>query len=139
MTQQQSISIENNITEVATAMDSFEAFAEQHGISAGVTMKINIVLDEIISNIIKYGFPDKSKQLLEIAFELVDSKLVLKISDNGVPFNPFQTTPPNFAVPLEEREIGGLGIHLVRQLMDEYSYDREAEKNILTMTKKQLF
>ena len=63
----------------------------------------------------------------------------LIIQDRGIPFNPFQKTPPDLSKPLEEREIGGLGIHLVRQLMDEYEYNRQIDRNVVVMTKYAIF
>ena len=135
MKQMKDIAILNETDQVHVAMQQFEAFAEDHAIPMPMVMKINIVLDEIISNIIKYGFPEEDKQELHIRLTMREKDLSMIIRDNGMPFNPFQTTPPDLSKSVEEREIGGLGIHLVRQLMDDFSYRREQDSNIVEMTK----
>jgi anti-sigma regulatory factor (Ser/Thr protein kinase) len=67
---------------------------------------------------------------------LKGSRLVLMIEDDGIPFNPFQVEEPDVELTVEERGIGGLGIHLVRETMDEYHYQRRANKNIVILVKE---
>jgi sigma-B regulation protein RsbU (phosphoserine phosphatase) len=67
--------------------------------------------------------------------ELRGERMVISITDDGVPFNPFKKDPPDTMLSLEEREIGGLGIHIVKNLMDEYNYKRNVDKNIITLVK----
>jgi len=130
------IVLQNTIEEVQIAIQLFEEFAEIHALPIPTAIKVNIVLDELLSNIVKYGFPDENTYKIEINLELSgNGGLSIIISDNGIPFNPFQKTPPDLSIPLEEREIGGLGIHLVKQLMDTYTYKRELDSNIICMTK----
>jgi len=132
--------IKNEISEVQRAMIIFEEFAHEHRIPMPVMLKVNIVLDELLSNIIKYGFEDEDRlQLIDIKIELQAGKLLLEISDRGLPFNPFQKTPPDLSKSIEEREIGGLGIHLVRKLMDEHSYKRKIDQNVVLMIKYNIF
>ena len=139
MIEKKEILILNDLEQVQTVIEEFELFAEEHQVPFPMVMKINIVLDEIVSNIIKYGFPEENKDNLEIVIELQGKKMRLIIQDRGIPFNPFQKTPPDLSKPLEEREIGGLGIHLVRQLMDEYEYNRQIDRNVVVMTKYAIF
>lgn len=129
------IEIKNTIEEVQIAMGAFEEFAAMHRISMVNSMKINIVLDEILSNIVKYGFPDDAVHNIGVTVEMHGRKLVIIFSDDGIPFNPFQKTPPDLSIPLERREVGGIGIHLVRKLMDEFSYKRNINRNVVTMVK----
>lgn len=129
------IRINNRIEEVQKAMAIFEKFAVMHQISMVNTMKINIVLDEILSNIVKYGFPDGAVHEIKATIEMHGRKLVIVFSDDGIPFNPYQKTPPDLTVPLEKREVGGIGIHLVKKLMDEFSYKRNVNLNVVTMVK----
>lgn len=133
--QQKIINIANTIEEVGNAVVAFEEFAEFCDISMPVMMKVNIVLDELLSNIVKYGFDDEKEHTIRVTLELFGRKLVITFEDDGIPFNPFQKTPPDLTKPIEEREIGGLGIHLVRNLMDEFSYKRDVNRNIVTMVK----
>jgi len=134
--QSKKIIIKNTLEEVQRAIAAFEEFAEIYEISINVMVKVNIVLDELLSNIVKYSFPDGQEHDIDITLELfTDGKLVIQLTDEGVPFNPFTAAAPDFTIPLEEREIGGLGIHLVKQLMDEYSYKRQVNLNIISMVK----
>lgn len=134
--QSKKIVIKNTLEEVQRAIGAFEEFAATHEISLNVMVKVNIVLDELLSNIVKYSFPDGREHDIDITLELfTDGKLVIQLTDEGVPFNPFATADPDFTIPLEDREIGGLGIHLVKQLMDEYSYKRQVNLNIVYMVK----
>ena len=101
-----------------------------------LNMPINLALEEIVSNVMLYAYPqDKSGQVMvECAKE--DGRLVFTITDSGKPFDPTQREEADITLSAEEREIGGLGIHLVRQLMDEVYYQREDNKNILTLIKR---
>jgi sigma-B regulation protein RsbU (phosphoserine phosphatase) len=133
--QQKVITISNNIEDVQVALEAFEEFAEFCEISMPVTMKVNVVLDELLSNIVKYGFDDDKPHSIRVSLEFYGRKLMITFEDDGIPFNPFQKTPPDLTLPIEQREIGGLGIHLVRKLMDEFSYKRDVNRNIVSMVK----
>ncbi len=133
--QQKVITISNTIDDVGNAVMAFEEFAEFCEISMPVMMKVNVVLDELLSNIVKYGFDDEGAHKIHVTLEFFGRKLVITFEDDGIPFNPFQKTPPDLTKPIEEREIGGLGIHLVRNLMDEFSYKRDVNRNIVCMVK----
>ncbi len=108
-----------------------DAFATRSKLPAATTSKLKIVLDELISNIINYGYADDAEHEIEICLELVGHRLVVTIADDGVPFNPLTVKPPDTSAPLSEREIGGLGIHLVRNLVDETWYRRRVDKNTI--------
>lgn len=129
------ISITNQIEQVQLAIETFEIFAEECEISMPVAMKVNVVLDELLSNIVKYGFDDTNEHFIRVNLEFYGRKLMITFEDDGIPFNPFQKTPPDLTLPIEQREIGGLGIHLVRKLMDEFSYKRDVGRNIVSMVK----
>ncbi|MGH1335940.1 MAG: ATP-binding protein [Aureispira sp.] len=133
------IIIKNTIEEVQRAITDFEAFAATHSIPTNVMLKINIVLDELLSNIVKYSFPDGKEHVIDITLELFTTgKLTLCLTDEGVPFNPFSAPDPDLSMPLEQREIGGLGILIVKRLMDEYNYKRQANLNITSMKKNKI-
>ncbi len=130
------VSIKNTIEEIQIAIQAFEEFAEETNMPMATMMKINIVLDELLSNIVKYGFPEDKAGKIDVNLELFSSgKLTIVLSDRGVPFNPFQTERPDVDMGIEDRDIGGLGIHLVKELMDEYSYQRTLDLNVVSMTK----
>lgn len=134
------ISIKNTLEDIQFAIYAFEEFAEETGMPMATMMKINIVLDELLSNIVKYGFPEEKESQIDISLELFSTgKLIITLSDDGVPFNPFQSAKkPDLDKPLEDWEIGGLGIHLVKELMDEYHYQRVLDLNVVSMVKQNL-
>lgn len=97
--------------------------------------KLRLVSEEILVNIINYAYPEKFGNIY-INTELLNNTLVLKIIDEGIKFDPLERQNPDITIPLEERTIGGLGIFMVKNIMDEISYSYENNKNILTMKKK---
>jgi sigma-B regulation protein RsbU (phosphoserine phosphatase) len=130
-----SIKIINDLKQITTAIEWFEAFALENEMSFAIIQKINIALDEILNNIISYGYNDNDEHGIEIEIEIRSERLIIIISDDGIPFNPFKKDPPDTMLTVEERMIGGLGIHLVKKLMDEYEYKRQTNKNIITLIK----
>lgn len=109
------------------------AFAQEHGIPEGIVSKLSVMLDEVLSNIISYAYPSDSEEEIEISLEVIGGRVELAITDRGLPFNPLTSEPPDTGISIEEREIGGVGIHLVRTLADGVTYRREGEKNVLTV------
>ena len=99
--------------------------------------QIKLASEEAVVNIINYAYPDKDGNF-EIACipNPKESKgLEMEIVDWGIPFNPLELPEPDINVPMEERKIGGLGIFMVRKIMDEVNYKRQEERNILTLVK----
>ena len=125
----------NSYSEIRRINEIVNAFATDNHISADVRRACNVVLDELLNNIISYAFPQGGDHEIEFRIELTSRRLILTLSDDGVPFNPFSHEPPDTSLPLEEREIGGLGIELVRTLMDDFSYERDCNRNIVTLVK----
>ena len=93
------------------------------------------MLDELLNNIVNYAFMDEEEHMIDLIFVLTDNRLVITLHDDGVPFNPFELDPPDISLSLDERAIGGLGIFLVRQMMDEYLYTRHIGKNVVRLVK----
>ena len=110
--------------------------AEEFRLSPSQAFEINLVLDELVTNMISYGFPDKQIHFIEIASELNDRVLEIKLIDDGIEFNPLEKEDTDINLPLEDKAIGGLGIFLVKQKMDKISYERKAGRNILYLSKK---
>ena len=88
-----------------------------------------------MSNVMLYAYPGSSGQVL-VEAEHSAEQITFTISDSGIPFDPTAQTEPDLTLSAEERPIGGLGIHLVRQIMDSIRYERKDNRNILTLTKK---
>jgi serine/threonine-protein kinase RsbW len=121
--------------EVARVNAAFAEFADVHALPASVRRSVNVVLDELLTNTIVYGFAGRAGGEATVEVELRPDRVSVTLTDDGRPFNPFGTAAPDAALPAEERRIGGLGIHLVRGLMDEVSYQRRADRNVVALAK----
>ena len=89
----------------------------------------------MLNNIISYCYDDEKEHSIEVNVELKGERLIITLIDDGIPFNPFRKDPPDTMLSVEERGIGGLGIHIVKNLMDECEYKRNVDKNIITIIK----
>jgi len=130
---QMRIVIKNQLLEIDTVNKRFASFAEEFGISRKVSTKFNIIFDELLNNVISYAYRDDFEHDIEVKMEVWGNRLVVTVADDGVPFNPLNVDTPDISQSLEEREIGGMGIHLVRNLIGDVSYQRHIGKNITTM------
>jgi serine/threonine-protein kinase RsbW len=110
--------------------------AEQQGFSKREVNKIQVAAEEALVNVISYAYPDDGGDV-EIRCNAKGAEgLVIEIIDWGIPFDPLSLPEPDIEAPPEEREVGGLGIHIMRNIMDEVSYKREGDRNILTLVKR---
>ena len=125
-----SLVMRNDIQQIPTLAE----WIEMIGLPQELNMPINLALEDAVSNVMLYAYPGKSGQVL-VECDKAD-KLVFTITDSGVPFDPTQQEDPDVTQSAEERPIGGLGIFLVRQIMDTIHYERKDNKNILTLTKQ---
>ena len=131
-----SLALDSDPAELQRLADAIEEFAEREGWSPDLAFKINLVLEEMVMNVITHGNVDG---LAEIQVKVTSSadSVALQLVDNGVAFDPLTDAPdPEIAGSVQERHIGGLGIHLVRTMMDHISYERAEGRNLLTMTTK---
>ena len=130
------VHIKNSLPEIAHVTEKFEIFAEENNLSQRIIYDISLCLDELITNIISYGFKDEAKHIIEIQFHLKEHEIKLVFIDDGIAFDPeLKEDPVHLKHSVEERPIGGLGIYLVKKLMDIIKYKRVEDKNILTLTK----
>jgi anti-sigma regulatory factor (Ser/Thr protein kinase) len=97
---------------------------------------LNLALEEAVTNVIVYAYPDGIDGLVDIEAYIREDHLEFIISDSGKPFDPTAAPQADVTLGVEDRKIGGLGIYLVRNIMDTVSYRYENGKNILTMIKK---
>jgi serine/threonine-protein kinase RsbW len=119
------------------ALAVIEKEAERIGFSGIPLNRIRLAGEEIIVNIINHAYPRSGGDFDVDAGEHPDGKgILIRISDSGIPFNPLSHVPPGtLNLPLEKRNIGGLGIHLVVSIMDKLDYKRENDRNILCLAK----
>ncbi|MCX6235727.1 MAG: ATP-binding protein [Bacteroidetes bacterium] len=131
------IIITNELSELSRITSELEILGEVWDWSAKIIFNINLVIEELITNIIFYAYRDKDKHKITIGFNLDNNILRIRIEDDGVEFNPLLSNKPDdLNKSIEERKIGGLGIHFVRKLVDNVEYQRYEKKNVLTLIKK---
>ncbi|MBQ8099823.1 MAG: SpoIIE family protein phosphatase [Paludibacteraceae bacterium] len=125
----------NDIRQIPTLAE----WVEELHVPSQLNMPINLALEETVSNVMLYAYPGRNDGKVFVEYtETEDAqgkRLIFTVSDSGIAFDPTQKAEPDISLPAEDREIGGLGIHLVRQLMDEIRYERTSNKNILTLVK----
>ncbi|MEN6349591.1 MAG: ATP-binding protein [Syntrophomonas sp.] len=131
------VSLKNKLEEIPALAQAIENFAEANNLPDHSIFQVNLCLDELLTNTISYGFPEGGEHEISVAVTLEGETLVVGVRDDGLAFNPLEQSEPDTAQGIEERPIGGLGIHLVRNMMDEIEYRRESGQNVLVM-KKQL-
>lgn len=100
-----------------------------------VAMRLKLACEEIVVNVTSYAYPEGSDGFLDVDIQK-DDRIVIRFEDGGVPFNPLEHENPDTTQPWDERPIGGLGIFLVRSMMDDVRYTYENQKNVLTIEKK---
>jgi len=97
--------------------------------------EINLGLDELFTNIISYGFEDESEHQIKFSLAKEKETLVVQVEDDGKPFNPLDVASPEISLDLDEVNIGGMGIHLIKKMMDDIFYQRVEGKNKLVLKK----
>ena len=110
-------------------------YCSQEKLSGHLVNDLEIILEELATNVIKYGGVKPGNACCLIELDQKDSNLTIRFSDNGHPFNPLEQTEVDTNVPIEERPIGGLGIHFIKKLTDAQRYERRDGRNVLTLTK----
>ncbi len=125
--------VENRHDELDRVSAAIEEFAEEAEWPLDLVFKINLALEEIVINVMNYGHEDGLHEI-DISLIADGNSLTIEIVDDGRPFDPLTDAPkPDVDAELEDRNIGGLGIHLVRKMMDDVRYRREEGKNHLTL------
>ncbi len=127
------IKIRNEVDELERADTQFAQFTAKHKISKEIQQKFQVALDEMLNNVVSNAYQDDGVHIIEIKVELANKQLSVEIADDGIPFDPTQVLTPDTSLSVEDREIGGLGIHMVRNLMDEFRYQRKDNKNFVTL------
>ena len=131
-----SITLPNDVQVIPRLTDFVDEVCEAMNFDMNTTMKLNLAIEEAVVNVIDYAYPAGTKGDVTVDVEVDDEWLTFAISDNGIPFDPTLKEEVDITLPIEERRIGGLGIHLVRQIMDSISYERTDGTNVLTLRKK---
>lgn len=132
---QLSVTLAARLPEITRLAGLVEDFGTRHGLPSSVVFDLNLSLEEVLTNVISYAYDDPHERSVDVRLKVDRSQVWAEIEDEGRAFNPLEAAPPDTEAGLDERRVGGLGIHLVRSLMDSVEYRREKGRNILTMRK----
>ena len=128
--------IANSLAEVDRVAETVEAFARDHGLSDRICMAVSLALHEHLTNIVNYAFEDALRHEIGVRLELAGDRVIAEVRDDGRPYNPLSRPEVDTSVPIDERPIGGLGVHFLRRLMDDLSYQRVGGTNLLRLEKR---
>jgi len=128
--------LRNDISEVSRLHRLLEDFADSAGLGRNDLNSINLAIEELFANVVNYGYPHDGTHWVDVRISIEDGHVAIRIVDDGVPFNPVVKGVPDTGCPVEKRRVGGLGIHLCRNLMDDITYERDGPRNIVTLKKR---
>jgi len=111
-------------------------FAKAHALPARISGSLNVAIDDLLANTFSHGANGRDPCSVTVEVELDHNRVTVTITDNGPPFDPFEQSAPDTSLSVEERPIGGLGIHLVGQLMDKVNYQRRDGHNVVVLVKE---
>jgi sigma-B regulation protein RsbU (phosphoserine phosphatase) len=131
-----SITRQNDIEQVPELAAFIDGFCEELGLDPSLTTSLNLALEEAVVNSMNYAYPAGTKGNIIVEAQANAERLRFSISDEGIPFDPTAASEVDTELSAEERPIGGLGVHLFRQIMDSINYERVGGRNILTLRKK---
>ena len=126
----------NDIETIPQLNEFIDSVAEEVGLEMSLTMSLNLAIEEAVVNVMEYAYPEGQTGNVEIEVAADQQWMTFVITDTGIAFDPTKKEDADTTLSAEERPIGGLGIFLVRQLMDVIDYKREGNKNVLTLQKK---
>ena len=130
------VTLASRLDEIERLAGVVETFVATHGLPEEFAYAFNLSLDEVLTNVISYAYGDSQEHAIRVRLALEEGVMVAEVTDDGRPFNPLEFPPPDLDLPIEERRIGGLGLHLVRQMMDDLLYKRDENRNVLTLRKR---
>ena len=129
------IELANKLSELPNVMGMLEKFSASEGLEKTVRQAAELSLDELLTNTISYGYSDSEQHEIQIDIGVHDNALKIVVQDDGVAFNPFDQEAPNLNMHIDERDLGGVGIHLVKEFMDDCAYQRVGQRNVVTLLK----
>ena len=130
------LSLVNDLREIGAAAAKIDAFCEARGLSPQIAYAVNLSIDEVLTNTISYGYDDDAEHRIDLTLRVAGETLVVVIVDDGRTFDSSSAQDPDVEATLEERALGGLGLFLVQQMMDDVAYRRRDDRNVITLTKR---
>ena len=137
MSSRLSVVLANQPSEILRLVETVEAFLLEKGVSSDTAYAMTLSLDEMAANSIRHAYAaaEAGDRHVWVELDVAESALRATVTDEGPPFNPLEAEAPDLTLAIEERGIGGLGIHIVRTMMDGVEYERTGVRNIVTMWK----
>ena len=129
------VTIRNDTTEIPRLAELIEEFGEKNELPQKVVFYVNLALDELLTNVISYGYKDDQQHDITVDLKLEERVLTTLVWDDGEPFNPIIAQEPDVQLPIDERPVGGLGLLLVKRMMDQVEYHRIGDRNCLSLRK----
>ena len=123
--------LRNQRSEIARMFTLLEGFCQSRGISEDDMFNVRLVLDEAVINVIVHGYDDTLERAINVSLSMDGALLAIHIDDDGVAYNPLDAPVPRFDLPIEQRRIGGLGVHIMKTLARSVEYSRANERNNL--------
>lgn len=133
---QASIELRNDLDEVVPLIEFVREFGNLHGLSPSVVFDLTLALEEVFTNVVRHGYVGKEPHTIGIGLGIEVHEVTAEVEDDGQPFNPLLMPEMDISAPLDARRGGGMGIHLVRKLMDEVQYDGAGGRNRLRLRKR---
>jgi anti-sigma regulatory factor (Ser/Thr protein kinase) len=124
--------------ELAGVLDRIEALVLEQGLSRELASEMRLVAEEALTNVLDHAYGQKEKSAVDVILRVEGGAVRLTVRDKGKAFNPLESALPRLDLPVEERPLGGLGIHLIKSLTDEQIYAREGEENVLVLVRRSL-
>jgi serine phosphatase RsbU (regulator of sigma subunit)/anti-sigma regulatory factor (Ser/Thr protein kinase) len=130
------LQLKNKLTEIDRALQSFTDFCKRAHLTEDIQNSVSIVLDDLLNNIINYAFEDSEEREIEVSFSADKQRMIIDVVDDGVEFDPFIKDEPDIESDIDERGLGGLGIHMIKSIMDDYFYRRIKGRNHITLMQR---
>jgi serine/threonine-protein kinase RsbW len=132
------VDLRNDNADLVRLSEFASEFALRHKLADEDSARLQIILDELFTNVVNYGYDSAAGEghpdgHIEVALSLEADRLIIEFVDDGCPFDPLASPPPDLDLPVEERQIGGVGIAIVRALVDEAEYRRDGNRNRLIL------
>lgn len=127
--------MQSTLDELTKSMDECGSFLAREGAPGEAVFAANLAMEELITNTIKYGGSPESHGPIHLRLQLFPKKFLLHMEDSASEFDPFSQEPPDLSLPIDQRPIGGLGLHLVKSLMSACHYRRDGGRNHVVLEK----
>ena len=130
------LTLANDLNALPPLCQRLERVLGPLGLDKRVRYQLEVAIEEVFTNIVAYAFSDDAPHAIEIGLNFEKEAITIRFEDDGQAFNPLSTAAPDLEKPLCDRHEGGLGIHMIKTMMDEIRYHRQGDKNILILKKK---